>query len=106
LLRAAALDEGRLHALGDQPLKQGRGDELASVVERSTLSLPWRAERLELLSHVAGADRAIDTIAQREPGVLVDDVQDAQKAALARSQEVVRPTSLGAPAAGFQGAFA
>jgi len=92
LLRATTLDERGLDAALCQPLAEAASDALAAVVGAQQLGMPMPLEQPgELLDDLAGADRASDAAAERDTRLLVDHIQDAQRAAVggARAHEVV-----------------
>ena len=92
-------DEGGLHSLLAQPAGQAVGDELASVVGAQHLGPAVLVEEpFQFLDHLAGADRAGDTAAEPDSCVLVDDVEDPDRASVASAgavevvrRDVVRP---------------
>src|SRR6266511_1415229 len=80
LLRAAAVDEGLPDSLASEPLADRLGRELAPVVRAQDLGSALCLEELgQLLDDIASADRARDSGADAEPGVLVDDVEDPHR---------------------------
>src|SRR6266508_2519077 len=68
-------------ALGE-PVRKRCCDELAAVVRAKDARSPVALEELrERGDDVAGADRVCDPRPEREPGVLVDDVEDPDRSA-------------------------
>jgi hypothetical protein len=76
---------------------------------RSAAPAACRSDRraARALVNVVGADRAIDSTAQRDSCVLVDDVENPQRGAFARAaaHEVVRPDVVRRCRRRFQTAF-
>jgi hypothetical protein len=94
LLRASPLDEGLADLLLGEPVRQPSRRKLAAVVGAQQPRLAVAGKQpLQFHDHISCGEAPRDATAERDPRVLVDDVQDPKRPTVvgAGRHEVVRP---------------